>query len=112
MNPDTLAANAFTQNWGNVNNWMVPPIYYVIMCIKHLTYCRARSTLIVPKWKSTAYRIMIFGKNLEFQPYVKEVLECRDKSDIYIRGRNENTILSSKPFITPVLAVLLDTRFT
>ncbi|XP_063442680.1 uncharacterized protein LOC134722976 [Mytilus trossulus] len=63
-NPCAIAVDAFTQDWSNENNWLVPPVYSVIRCIKHLIYCKAKGTLIVPKWKSAAYWTKIFDKNL------------------------------------------------
>ena len=62
--PESQAVDAFTQNWVGENNWLVPPIFSVIRCMKHLIFCEAKGTLIVPKWKSAAFWPLIFGKGL------------------------------------------------
>ena len=110
-NPDTAAVDTFTQDWSHENNWLVPPIYGVIRCIKHLIFCRARGTLIVPKWKSAAYWTLIFKKNLEYHWYVKDVIEFKDSCDIYVRGSNMDSIFDSGKFNASVLAVLLDANY-
>ena len=107
-NPGSSGVDCFTQDWKNDINWLVPPIYLVIRCIKHLIYCRAKGTLIVPKWKSAAFWPLIFSKGLIYQSYVKDVIEFRNTTGIYVKGSNDNTIFGSEPFLTPVLAVLLD----
>ena len=64
--------------------------------------------MIVPRWKSAASWSMIFGKDLTYRPYVKDVMEFKNTSGIFVKGCNKNTIYGSEPFLTPVLAVLLD----
>lgn len=107
-NPGSSGVDCFTQDWSKDINWLVPPIYLVIRCIKHLIYCRAKGTLIVPRWKSAAFWPMIFGRDLTYRPYVKDVIEFKSTSGIFVKGCNKNTIFGSEPFLTPVLAVLLD----
>jgi hypothetical protein len=51
---------------------------------------------------------MIFGKNLTYRPYVKDVIEFKNTSGIFAKGCNKKTIYGSEPFLTPVLVVLLD----
>jgi hypothetical protein len=40
-NPCSEAIDAFTQNWRNDNNWIVPPIDLVARSISHLILCKA-----------------------------------------------------------------------
>ena len=63
-NPDVEAVDAFSQNWEKEVNWLVPPIYLVCTVMKHLIHCRARGTLIVPRWPSSPFWTMIFEKGL------------------------------------------------
>ena len=51
---------------------------------------------------------MIFGKDLTYRLYVKNVIEFKNTSGIFLKGCNKTTIFGSEPFLTPVLAVLLD----
>ena len=81
----------FSQNWQFDNNWLVSPVFSVLRVIKHLLFCKARGTLIVPKWISAPYWPYIFDENLCYRTYVP--------------GTNPNSIFGKEPFITPVLAV-------
>ena len=40
-NPECEAVDAFTQNWSNENNWVVPPVKLIIRAIKHFKECSA-----------------------------------------------------------------------
>ncbi|VDI69108.1 Hypothetical predicted protein [Mytilus galloprovincialis] len=61
-NPGSEAIDAFTQNWKNENNWIVPPIDLVSKSINHLVLCKAEGTLIVPKWPSSSFWTLLFRK--------------------------------------------------
>ena len=100
--------DAFSQNWFSENNWLVPPINLMIRAIRHLVTCKAKGTLIVPEWKSAAFRPLIFSKNFEYKPYVKDVIEFSNTYGIFEQGSNKNTIVGVEPFGTHILAVLLD----
>ena len=63
-NVNTEAVDAFSPNWSGENNWLVPPIYAVIRIVKHVVACKAKGTLIIPKWTSAAYWPLIFFKTL------------------------------------------------
>ena len=59
-NPSSESADALTHYWGFDNNWFVPPIYSVLRTTIHLLLCKARETLIVPRWPSAPYWLFIF----------------------------------------------------
>lgn len=104
-NPGSEAIDAFSQNWQFENNWLVPPVFSVLRVIKHLLFCKARGTLIVPKWISAPYWPYIFDENLCYRTYVSDVLEFKNTAGIFVPGTNPNSIFGKEPFITPVLAV-------
>jgi hypothetical protein len=104
-NSTSEAIDAFTQDWSEENNWLVPPIYSVLRVFKHLITCKAAGTLIVPKWTSAAFWPYIFQKDLVFQAYVVDVLEFKNLSGIFIQGSNPNSIFGSESFSSPVLAI-------
>ena len=54
-NPGTEAVDYFSQDWSSDNDWLVPPVHLIMRTIKHMLYCRANGTLIVPRWPSLAY---------------------------------------------------------
>ena len=106
-NPGSEAIDAVSQNWFSENNWLVPPIDLVIRAIIHLVACKAKSTLIVPKWKSATFLPLIFNKNLEYKPYVKDVIEFSNTCGIFEQWSNKNTNFGVEPFGTQILAVCL-----
>ena len=75
--------DCFTQNWKNDNNWLVPPINSVNKAVFHLLSCKARGTLIVPNWPSSAFWPSLFKNNLVKQDYILEVLEFPQGQDIF-----------------------------
>ena len=99
------AVDAFSQNWCNENNWLVPPIYSVLRVLKHMLACKASGTLIVPRWVSAPFWPYIFKKDLIYQDYVTDVLEFKNPERIYVQGSNKNSIFGSDHFYSPVLAV-------
>lgn len=107
-NPESEGIDAFTQNWNGDNNWLVPPISAIVRVIKHVLHSRALGTLIVPRWVSSPFWPWIFSKDMTYRPYVKDVLEFCNSSEIYVKGVNSNSIIGSDRFVSPVLAVRLD----
>lgn len=107
-NVNTEAVDAFSQNWSGENNWLVPPLYAVIRTVKHVIACKAKGTLIIPKWTSNAYWPLIFSKHWSYHSYVKDVIEFKNTTGIYVKGTNCSSIFGTESFITPVVAVSLD----
>lgn len=84
------------------------PIAYVCKTIHHLIHCKAKGTLIVPKWPSAPYWTMIFKKGYEYQHYVEDILEFAPYQNIFSHGRNTNSLFGSTEFSSRVLAVKLN----
>ena len=106
-NPGSEAVDAFSQNWKTDNNWLVPPISLVAKSILHCIMCKANGTLIVPKWPSSSFWTLIFKRNLEYQPYVIDVLEFSPNQNIFIHGSNKNALLGAPDFSSEILAIRL-----
>ena len=51
---------------------------------------------------------MIFSRYMIYRCYVRDVIEFKNTVGIYTKGSNRNSIFGTEPFITPVIAVLLD----
>ena len=100
-NPGTEQVDAFTQNWAGVNNWLVPPIYLVIRTIRHLVFCRAEGTLIVPSWESFQFWHFLFEK----ESFCFSYIEFQPGQNIFIQGRNKKALFGSSSFKSKVLAV-------
>ena len=82
--------------------------FSVVRAIKHLVVCKAKGTLIVSKWVSTSFWPMVFSRGMICHLYVKDVIEFKNTVGIYTKVYNRNSIFGTVPFITPVIAVLLD----
>lgn len=107
-NPDTSAINAFSCNWKNENNWLVPPVSLASKCINHLISCSAQGTLIVPKWYSAPFWPLLFAKDMQYNPWVKDVLEFTEPDRILVAGQNKNSMFANGKFKGTLLAVRLD----
>lgn len=47
--PDSVAVDAFTQDWGGkADNWLHPPWGLIGHTVKHLRKCRGKGTIVVP----------------------------------------------------------------
>jgi hypothetical protein len=53
-------------------------VFAVLRVIKHLLFCKARGTLIVPKLVSAPYWPYIFDENLCYRTYISDVLEFKN----------------------------------
>lgn len=75
---------------------MVPPIHLVSKVLKYLVNNRTIGTLLVPKWVSAPFWPLLFKKEFTLYESVSEVLEFRDPANIYVHGRNKNSIFGSE----------------
>ena len=89
-------------------NWLVPPVALASKTINHLVACRAKGTLVVPKWPSLPFWPLIFDKNLEYKQYVQDVLEFTEVDRILAPGLNLNSIFANGTFQGKILAIKLD----
>ena len=107
--PGSSGVDAFSFDWKEDNNWLVPPIHLVCRVIKHCIACKASGTLIVPKWESAPFWPLLYQNKLLCQPYVADMLEFKDTKDIYIHGSNKKSLFGSDEFKGTVLAVRIVT---
>ena len=107
-NPGVEAVDCFSQNWVGENNWLVPPIHLVIKTIKHLVQCKARGSLVVPKWPSSAFWPFIFENGYNCHAYVSDVFQFDETDRIYVQGYNKKSLFGSVHFRSSVLLVNLD----
>jgi hypothetical protein len=57
--PGTSGVDAFAYDWSKYNNWIVSPVHLISRTISHMRMCKARGTLVIPKWKSAVFWPMI-----------------------------------------------------
>lgn len=107
-NPGSGCIDAFTCNWAQENNWLVPPVSMVSKAVNHLVKCKALGTLIVPKWPSSPFWPLLFDTGYEYREYVMDVLEFHETDRIFRTGNNTNSLFAKGNFTGKVLAVKLD----
>ena len=89
--PGTSGVDAFAYDRLKYNNWIVPPVHLISRTIiSHMRMCKARGTLVIPKWKSAVFWPMIKNRFTDnYQSYIKDLREYKKKQD-----RNEKRIFA------------------
>ena len=103
--PTCEAVDAFTQDWGHDVNWLVPPIYLISKVIRHAEGCRAKGTLIVPLWESSAYWPLLCKRRDSYHEFVLDVTVLPDTTGILEIGNYRESVLGSPRFKSPLLAI-------
>ena len=85
-NPGSLGIDAFSFDWKNENNWIVPPISIIGKVILHIFDNTANGTLVVPQWESAYYWPMIMC-NKTFQENIKDWFVFSAKKEHFIPSR-------------------------
>ena len=83
-NPGCEQVDAFSMNWKGENNWLVPPIYLVPEVLRHIVFCKASGTLIVPHWKSAPYWPLLFAKKVQVG---KDQEKAQSEKDSHSKNR-------------------------
>lgn len=88
--PGTEAVDAFSVSWSHDDNWLVPPPRLICKVISKLFSDKAKSTLVVPKWKSAPYWPLLSSDN---NVYSKNIKFCQNLPfDSTQSGRGKNGI--------------------
>ena len=74
--PSTEAVNAFSQDWSNEANWLVPPIYLLPKCLTHFALSTSGTTgiLMLPCWPSATFWPLLFEKQNRFISIIQDAL--------------------------------------
>ena len=107
-NPFSEAVDAFTQDWANENNWIVPPICMIARCIRHLQTCRAKGTLIAPEWKSALFWPLLVSYGGQFIPGVRDVYRFPTNNQTIFKSGKYKSIFGSNKLHSAVLVIHLD----
>ncbi len=89
-NPGAEAIDAFTQNWAQENNWLVPPICLLPRVIMHLLQCKAEATLVCPEWRSAPFWTLLFPDGMNTREEVFDVLSFDHRFPLLEKGRGPN----------------------
>ena len=66
--PGSEGVNAFSVDWSNKNNLLVPPVYLIPKTIKHFMSSKysAKAILVCPYWPSSTFWPLLFKAEGEF----------------------------------------------
>ena len=99
------AIDAFTCNWSNDFNYLVPPLFLVPRVADYLHLCKGYGILIVPYWRAAFFWPCI--ARLMNSIFVKDVLWL---GDIFKRGRNRRSLFGSPFWKGASLVLFIDFR--
>lgn len=107
--PSTEAVNAFSQDWSEEKNWLVPPIYLIPKCLNHFSVSKPGTTgiLIVPVWQSAAFWPLLFSKKGQFINIIKDWLYL--PSHALELGDFKGSFIGSEKFNSQLIALYLKT---
>ena len=107
--PETEAVDSFTQNWSSELNWACPPVSLIISVIRHMSVCKAKGTLIVPRWPSAIFWPLIMPEPGRFAPFIRESLILPKLVQMCIPGEGQVIVYQKKPSVfmgTPAFDML------
>ena len=81
-----LGVNAFSLDWSNEFNLLVPPVYLISKTIHHFlaSSSEARAVLVCPRWPSATFWPLLHKKVNEFYEFVDDSFTLKDMTD-YIK---------------------------
>ena len=109
--PETEGVNAFSLDWSNEFNLLVPPVYLISKTIHHFlaSSSKARAVLVCPRWPSATFWPLLHKKVNEFYEFVDDSFTIKDTTNYIKLGENENSLIGSKNFKGEFLVLLLRT---
>jgi hypothetical protein len=70
--PGCEGVDAFSVDWHDENNWVVPPSNRIIQVVKHFRLCQARGALIIPLCKGASFWTAICPDGVHFADFVTD----------------------------------------
>lgn len=106
--PGAEAVDTFTTNWGNEVNWWVPPLHLVSRTIRHAAHCKAKGTLVIPRWKSAPFWPILCPDGRHLATFVQQWWPINYYPSLFLEGRGGNNLGNSLNSDSVVLALLID----
>ena len=69
------AVDAFTCDWSGENNSWCPTIFLVLRVLRHANVTKANGTLVVPRWVSAPFCLMLYPDGVHTAGLVRGVYE-------------------------------------
>lgn len=86
--PGTEVVDAFTSNWSNENNWVVPPPRLICRTCTKIITDKAKATLVVPCWYSAPFWPLFFSSDSIYYNNITGRYFFRQNCTIPGRGNN------------------------
>ena len=109
--PETEGVNAFSLDWSNEFNLLVPPVYLISKTIHHFlaSSSEARAVLVCPRWSSATFWPFLHNKVNEFHEFVDDSFTVKDTTNYIKLGDKEKSFIGSKSFKGEFLVLFLRT---
>ena len=104
-NPGSEAIDAFTEDWSQDNNWLVPPIHLIPRVILFLLRCRSEGTLVCPAWQSAPYWPLLFPDGITPRQEISEIIEFCHPFPLVKEGRGPNSKFAETIVHSAILAI-------
>ena len=89
--PETEGINAFSFDWSNEANLLVPPTYLIPRAIKHFlkSFTKSKAILICPYWPSAPFWPLLASGQDTYFPFVKDVYLIENPATCIKLGDNK-----------------------
>lgn len=106
----TAGVDAFSFDWNQDNNWIVPPVRLISKTISHLMACKGKGVLVAPKWISSPFWSSIVDNDGCFKSFVKDCVEYKNPSRFFVRCSQRNSIFHEEKVSFSVVVLRIDTN--
>ena len=107
--PETEGINAFSFDWSNEANLLVPPTYLIPRAINFFlkSLIKSNSIFIYPYWPSTPFWPLLASGHNTYFPFVKDVYLIDNPAACIKLGDNKKSILGSPAYQGYLIAILM-----
>ena len=107
--PETEGINAFSFDWSNEVNLLVPPTYLIPRAIKHFlkSLTKSKAILIYPYWPSAPFWPLLPSGHDTYFPFVKDVYMIENPVAYIKLGDNKRSILGLPTYQGYFIAILM-----
>ena len=108
-NPGCENVDAFAQNWGAENNWVVPSPSQIIRAWRHFYICKARGVMLVPLWKGADFWPCLCSDGTHLSKHITDWVGIPDyQATVTVPGRCFISLLKRTKLSFRLIAVFID----
>eukprot|EP00111_Clytia_hemisphaerica_P009430 TCONS_00027673-protein len=106
--PGSEAVDAFSENWSNEINYVVPPVDLIPEALKFILHSQCKGTLVIPLWKSAPFWSMI--RDEFYSRMLVESIIITKGREILEKPTNELIMLSPDKYRGSMIAFKFDSK--